>query len=50
MRDHHLCSAHRRIRQELLHSRGYDVMVRQNGLQSLFCNVLNTGWTTGAGG
>lgn len=35
-----------RIRQELLHSRGYDVTVRQNGLQTLFRtgNVLvNTG-------
>jgi membrane protein YdbS with pleckstrin-like domain len=35
-----------RVRQELLHSRGYDVTVRQNGLQTLFRsgNVLvNTG-------
>jgi uncharacterized membrane protein YdbT with pleckstrin-like domain len=35
-----------RVRQELLHSRGYDVTVRQNGLQSVFRsgNVLvNTG-------
>jgi membrane protein YdbS with pleckstrin-like domain len=35
-----------RVRQELLHSRGYDVTVRQNGLQSMFGsgNVLvNTG-------
>ncbi|HEY0258729.1 MAG TPA: PH domain-containing protein [Lacisediminihabitans sp.] len=35
-----------RIRQELLHSRGYDVTVRQNGLQSLFRSgtvLINTG-------
>jgi uncharacterized membrane protein YdbT with pleckstrin-like domain len=35
-----------RVRQELLHSRGYDVTVRKNGLQSLFGsgNVqINTG-------
>jgi uncharacterized membrane protein YdbT with pleckstrin-like domain len=35
-----------RVRQELLHSRGYDVTVRKNGLQSMFGsgNVLvNTG-------
>src|ERR1700712_3270277 len=35
-----------RVRQELLHSRGYDVTVRKNGLQSIFGsgNVLvNTG-------
>jgi len=35
-----------RIRQELLHSRGYDVTVRQNGLQSLFHSgniLINTG-------
>ncbi|MDQ1596694.1 MAG: hypothetical protein QOI70_118 [Microbacteriaceae bacterium] len=35
-----------RVRQELLHSRGYDVTVRQNGLQSLFRSgnvLINTG-------
>lgn len=35
-----------RIRQELLHSRGYDVTVRRNGLQSLFRSgniLINTG-------
>ena len=35
-----------RIRQELLHSRGYDVTVRQNGLQSIFQSgniLINTG-------
>ena len=35
-----------RIRQELLHSRGYDVTVRQNGLQSLLRSgniLINTG-------
>ncbi|MES2092824.1 MAG: PH domain-containing protein [Actinomycetota bacterium] len=35
-----------RIRQELLHSRGYDITVRQNGLQSLFRSgniLINTG-------
>jgi len=35
-----------RVRQELLHSRGYDVTVRKNGLQSLFrCGSveINTG-------
>jgi uncharacterized membrane protein YdbT with pleckstrin-like domain len=35
-----------RIRQELLHSRGYDVTVRQNGLQRLFRSgdvLINTG-------
>jgi uncharacterized membrane protein YdbT with pleckstrin-like domain len=35
-----------RVRQELLHSRGYDVTVRQNGLQSMFRSgnvLINTG-------
>ena len=35
-----------RTRQELLHSRGYDVTVRQNGLQQLFRSgdvLINTG-------
>jgi uncharacterized membrane protein YdbT with pleckstrin-like domain len=35
-----------RVRQELLHSRGYDVTVRQNGLQQLFRSgdvLINTG-------
>ena len=35
-----------RLRQELLHSRGYDVTVRQNGLQQLFRSgdvLINTG-------
>lgn len=35
-----------RVRQELLHSRGYDVTVRQNGLQALFRSgniLINTG-------
>ena len=35
-----------RIRQEFLHSRGYDVTVRQNGLQSIFRSgniLINTG-------
>ena len=35
-----------RTRQELLHSRGYDVTVRQNGLQQLFRSgdvLVNTG-------
>ncbi len=35
-----------RVRQELLHSRGYDVTLRQNGLQSLFGSgdvLINTG-------
>lgn len=35
-----------RTRQELLHSRGYDVTVRQNGLQQLFGSgdvLINTG-------
>ena len=35
-----------RIRQELLHSRGYDVTVRQNGLQTVFRSgniLINTG-------
>ena len=35
-----------RTRQELLHSRGYDVTVRQNGLQQLFRRgdvLINTG-------
>lgn len=35
-----------RVRQELLHSRGYDLTVRQNGLQSIFGSgdvVVNTG-------
>ena len=35
-----------RIRQEMLHSRGYDVTVRQNGLQSMFRSgniMINTG-------
>ncbi len=35
-----------RFRQELLHSRGYDITVRQNGLQSLFRSgniLINTG-------
>jgi len=38
-----------RIRQELLHSRGYDVTVRQNGLQSMFGSgniLINTGLET----
>ena len=35
-----------RMRQELLHSRGYDVTVRKNGLQSMFGSgdvLINTG-------
>jgi membrane protein YdbS with pleckstrin-like domain len=35
-----------RVRQELLHSRGYDVTVRKNGLQSIFGSgsvLINTG-------
>jgi uncharacterized membrane protein YdbT with pleckstrin-like domain len=35
-----------RVRQELLHSRGYDVTVRKNGLQSMFGSgnvLINTG-------
>ena len=35
-----------RTRQELLHSRGYDVTVRQNGIQQLFRSgdvLINTG-------
>jgi uncharacterized membrane protein YdbT with pleckstrin-like domain len=35
-----------RVRQELLHSRGYDVTVRQNAIQSLFRSgdvLINTG-------
>jgi len=35
-----------RVRQELLHSRGYDVTVRKNSLQSLFGSgdvIINTG-------
>lgn len=35
-----------RVRQELLHSRGYDVTVRQNGMQSMFRSgtvLINTG-------
>jgi membrane protein YdbS with pleckstrin-like domain len=35
-----------RLRQELLHSRGYDITVRKNGLQSLFGSgdvLINTG-------
>ncbi|WP_353988436.1 PH domain-containing protein [Ruicaihuangia caeni] len=35
-----------RVRQELLHSRGYDVTVRKNGLQTLFRTgdvLINTG-------